>query len=470
MNAIAQFDSTVLDRLTNVEAEQGVLGSVLLNNRTLGALSFLKPEHFSEPVHAAIYTAVVARRTAGEMASVLTIVSDLPAFTVGDMGPSAYLAHLAASSWTVTETIASTAREIVALAVKRRLHGLGEGLQTAAAAPGMKASELIGSTEIELVRLADEIGRLNPQREIDGADVLTEIRDRMESGRHYKGVECGLAAIDNRLGGFAPGELIVVAGRPGMGKTAFGLSLARRAAHVGVGVGFDTVEMTKTALWHRLLSDEALVDETIAYKEIGRGRLTAAQFETIWRANDRLEELPLVVIDRGNKLSDVAGHIRHARKALEKRGKTLSLFVVDYLGLLQPSDRYAGQRVNEVGEISSTLKSLAKREGLAIIALHQLNRANESRSEDHRPRLSDLRDSGNLEQDADVVMFVYRDAYYIERPGYRTFASEGEKSAALLDCTMKMEVVIAKQRQGEIATETLWCDMSTNSVRDGERR
>lgn len=465
MNAVADISEGMP---INMEAEQGVLGAILLNNGILSAVSFLKPEHFHEPLNRVIFEAAQKRIQAGEAANALTLAGDLPAISDRDFTPAGYLAHLTANAWSSNSGIIPTARELVKLHARRELIVVASELSDMARAPGASPEDIIGVTESNIIHLSSELSALDiGKHEASPDEILFEVEERRRTGRHVKGIECGLQAIDRRLGGFAPGQMVVVAGRPGMGKTAFGLSLARRASRVGGGVGYISLEMPKADLWHRLLSDEANQGQAIPYKNIGRGNLNEPELDAVRRANERLKKLPLIIRDRGNRLSDLPGHIRAIRQRLEAFGKPLNLLVVDYLGLVQASDRYSGQRVNEVGEISATIKALAMREGICIMALHQLNRANEGR-DNKRPQLSDLRDSGNIEQDADVVMFVYRDAYYIER-GFRSFADEAERITALDATEHKLEVIVAKQRQGEVGACHLWVDMATNAVRDEQR-
>jgi replicative DNA helicase len=461
MNAPA----TIVAAPANLDLEEMVLGGLLLNNSLMGAVPFLAASHFSEPVHRTIFQAIAERVAAGRPASAVMLARELPPIDDSAVTMPSYLAHLVAEATMFGEQLVPAAREVVRWAARRRLAAAAAHLADGVTVPGASPEDVAATAEMELIEISDDLARLAEAAEGGPDDFLAEIGERMESGRHVKGVESGLVAVDRKLGGFAPGEFIVVAGRPGMGKTMLGLSLARRAANVGAGVGFVSLEMTRSAVWHRLLADEALSSEPIAYKAIARGRLGAGQYDAVRRANERLKALPLLIRDTGNRLSDMPAHVRACRKWLNRMGKPLDILIVDYLGLLAASDRYAGQKVNEVGEISATLKALAKREGLCIVALHQLNRANEARGE-YRPRLSDLRDSGNLEQDADVVMFVYRESYYIERPGYRTFADEDAKVTAESDARHRLELIVAKQRQGEIGTCRLWCDVATNSVRD----
>jgi len=452
----------------NLEAEKGVLGAILVNNDLYPAVcGFLRDDHFSEALNAEIYSAMGKRIAAGEKAKLLTIISDLPrnieGFSIGE-----YVAHLAAEAWTASDDIVGAAKEIVRTAARRQLMELSTGMAEQARTNGIPAHDIISASETALISLGDELHSLGHRDGSEDPDhILEAVGERMRSGRHWKGATCGLTALDNRLGGFGPGELIIIGARPSMGKTMMALAIGRKAAALGHGVGIISLEMPKAQLWHRLLADECEVARhTIAYDRIGKGLISPEEFATVEKANARLKKLPLWISDHGDRLSDMPGHIRNARRWLEKRGSELSILIVDYLGLMKPGDRYAGNRVGEVTEISSTLKSLAKREKLPIIALHQLNRANETAGRsDFRPRLSDLRDSGALEQDADVVMFVHRDSYYIER-GAIKFASEAEQAQAYLDAEHQLEILVSKNRQGTVGTSKLWCQMATNSVRD----
>lgn len=454
----------------NFEAEQALLGALLLNNDAFGSVSgFLRPEHFSEPAHQAIYEAIANRIRDGRPAGVLAVAPDIPPFADEKITVASYLAHLAAEAHTV-DHVAGMAREIVLTDAKRRLIGFAEGIDADARAPGASVSSVVSAAELGLIELSEDIGRLEPQKTANPDSIVDDIEQRVVDGNEWRGARSGLAAVDNIIGGFAPGDHVVIAGRPSMGKTALGLSVARRAAHIGAGVAYWSIEMSANQVWPRLITDEAEASgRKIAYSRVMRGKIDRIDLDDLKRAKDRLKTLPLRVLDRGNRLADFPGHIRSARRWLEaKRGKPLDLFVVDYLGLLRPGERYAGQRVNEVAEISETIKSLAKREGIPIIALHQLNRASEGR-DDYRPRLSELRESGAIEQDADVVIFVHREEYYLTRPGYRRFQDEAAKAEAIEKSAHKMEAIVAKNRNGPTGTAHLWCDMATNSVRDEER-
>lgn len=451
----------------SIEAEQAVLGCLLRQNSGIGAVSsFLKAEHFSEPIHQAIYAAILDRAAKGDAANAITLRGLLPAFDIDGMGEARYLAFLTAEGG--GGTVVDYGRAVYDLALRRALIAAGEDIANCGRSPppGFSAPEQAADAEHRLLQIQEQFpDPRQARREAGFEEVLLDIEDRRASGKHFRGVQCGLVDLDRRLGGFPAGTLVILGARPSMGKTLASLSMARRAAHLGVGVAFDSIEMSAEQVALRLLSDEAFAQgKVIPYKNAGEGRVQPEEVAALGRAGRVLHDLPLVVIDQGNRLADIPNHIRFARRHLKGRGADLALFFIDYLGLISPGDRYKGQRVHEVTEISNTLKALAKRENICIVALHQLNRANESRG-DKRPILSDLRDSGSLEQDADVVMFVHREAYYLERTGNSDMA-DIERHDKFEACKHDIEFIIAKQRQGPIGTITCWCDPAVNAVRD----
>lgn len=247
--------------------------------------------------------------------------------------------------------------------------------------------------------------------------------------------------------------------------SALALNIARSAAGRGDGVVFDSLEMTQPQVRSRLLADHLeRQGHRLSYTAIDRRLIQPGDVLPLRAAADSLEAMPLVIFDRGNRLDEIPGKIKEGRRRLARVGRELQLYVLDYLGLVRPTDRYRGDRVREVGEMSAALKTMAKQERLPFLVLQQLSRANEARK-DKRPTLSDLRDSGSLEQDGDAVLFVYREAYYHERPGY-TDETEAERDAALDRLGHEMEIIVAKQRQGPVGTVKVWCDVALNAVRD----
>lgn len=454
----------------SIEAEQCVLGCLLRRNDALpSVVAFLKAEHFHEPIHGTIYAALVERVQAGDNANAITLVGHLPALDVGGMDARRYLAHLTTEGGAASAV--DYARAVYDLALRRVLIEVGEDIANCGREPppGFSAAEQVADAEHRFLQIQEAWpDPRNDKPQASYEDVLLDIEDRRQSGRNLRGVSCGLLDLDRRLGGFPAGSLVIIGARPSMGKTLASLSMARAAAHQGVGVGFDSIEMSAEQVTLRLLSDEAFAQgKAIPYKNAGEGRVQPEEVSALSRAGRVLYDLPLAIIDKGNRLADIPSHIRDARRQVQERGAELGIFMIDYLGLLSPGDRYKGQRVHEVTEISNTLKALAKREGICIVALHQLNRANESRG-DKRPILSDLRDSGSLEQDADIVMFVHREAYYLERTG-NSDIPDIDRHDKLQACKHDIEFIVAKQRQGPIGTITCWCDPGLNAVRNAVR-
>lgn len=469
------------DDPTNVEAEQHFLGAALLNNDVLGDVAgFLEARHFSEPIHAELYRIMGEMLQAGRQVSPVTLHDFLPTTLKEIDGKPLghYVAKLVAET---TGPLAAHgfARAIHDDAVRRDLIEIGDSMAGWArkARPGESPSLQIADAEARLFNLSAEAARGERGADDDTLDsLMADIEERAARGGGTAGARCGIHSIDKRFGGFLPGQLILIGGRPGMGKSAFGISMARMAARAGTGVGLDSIEMTRPEVRVRLLADETEEQGyPVPYERITSAEFRDGELSAVRRAADGIRDMPLHIITAGNRLADIPGHIRAARKALAKRGANLGFYVIDYLGLLRGGDRYAGDRVNELGEISRTLKEVARREEVPIIALHQLNRGVESQTrDDKRPGLADLRGSGDLEQDADVVCFVYREHYYLSQPGARipkaddgdTRTDQERRVALAADCQNKMDLIIAKRRQGRTGVIHLWTNMATNAVRD----
>lgn len=452
-----------------LEVEQSLLGALLLNNTAYSLVSgFLRPDHFSEQLHGRIYEIIGKMIAAGTVANPLTVRGALPPEIEGLGSAGAYVAHLAAEATTVINA-PDYARIVHEFALRRAAAALGSDLTAAAGAVGASARDLLASAEIRLMALGEDAAVGDPNKAGGGQgyeDVLKDAEERLRDGRHLRGATTSFMDLDDKLGGLLPGDLILIGARPSMGKTCIALSMARRMARMGIGVGVDSLEMREGALRYRLLSDELEHDlASVPYKSIAEGRFEEKMLPRVRKAAERLKAIPLSIIDSGNRLAEIPAHIRRARKECEAKGAALQVFMIDYLGLIRPGDRYAGNRVSEVTEISNTIKALAKREHVAIVALHQLSRANEGR-DDKRPRLSDLRDSGALEQDADVVMFVHREYYYLSKPGHAGGMDKADRMGRMVDEEHVMEIIIDKQRSGPTGAVRLWCDMATNSVRN----
>ena len=447
----------------NFEMEQALLGTVLADNGAYHRVSeTVRPEHFADPLHGKLYDAIAKLVDRGQVASVLSMKTFFeadPAMKAG--GGPAYLARLYASSGPAEEapTYASHVRDLY---LRRKLIQLSEGASAAAYSPNVNEDALkqIEGLERGLFDLA-ETGNIGGgfksfTASLTIAAELAEVAHRRKGG--LVGVGTGFRALDRLLGGMHPSDLVVLAGRPSMGKTALATNIAFHAARAyrtevndkgseevveGAKVGFFSLEMSNDQLVNRVVSEQARIPS----QKIRQGQLNNADFDRYLEEVGKLEGLPLY-INEAPALS--MGALRTEARRL-KRQHGLGLIVVDYLQLLVGSGRGGSEnRVEEVSEISRGLKTLAKELHVPVLALSQLSRAVEQRTDKH-PLLSDLRESGTIEQDADVVMFVYREEYYLER-------SDKKGSPEHIDSMGKAEVIIAKQRHGPTGTAHLKFD------------
>ena len=272
-------------------------------------------------------------------------------------------------------------------------------------------------------------------------------------------------------GGLQRGEFIVLAGRPGMGKSALAVTIARLMACAGLNVLLNSLEMTKEAVADRALADIAWQrGDPIAYSSISRGRVTMAQAERLAEAVRTFRGLPLRIDPQGGlSVSQIAARARKCKRTLERKGKTLDALIIDHMHITRASDRYAGNAVRETTEISGALKALAKELNIPVIALAQLSRKVEER-DNKRPTLSDLRESGAIEQDADLIAFLFREAYYLANMTCDDAAAEGKRIARLAEVENVVEVNIAKQRNGPVGAVPLYCDIACNVFRDLQDR
>jgi replicative DNA helicase len=452
----------------NVDAEQALLGAILLNNDAFYRVSdFLEPTHFYEPVHRDIYEVAGKIIRAGKSADPTTIKTHLPEQLLPDVTMAQYLAKLAAEATTVLNA-ADYGQAIYDTAIRRNLILVGEDM-VATAYDGsdveMTPNKQIEKVEGELFQLAEK-GRYDGGFQNFSSALSASIQMAGEAYQRdggLSGVSTGLDDMDRQMGGLQRSDLIILAGRPAMGKTslvtniAFNIAKAYRSeveadGHIkttnGGIVGFFSLEMSSEQLATRILAEQA----EISSSDIRRGRIHDSQFSKLVDVSNMMSKLPLYIDDTGG--ISVAQLAARARRL--KRQKGLDCLIVDYLQLLSGSSKSSSQnRVQELTEITTTLKALAKELEIPVIALSQLSRQVEARDDKH-PQLADLRESGSIEQDADVVMFVYREEYYLKNkepkegtPEHMTWQGEMEKVHG------KAEVIIAKQRHGPTGTVQL---------------
>jgi replicative DNA helicase len=445
----------------NIEVEQALLGAVLVNNEAFYRVSdFLNPDHFFEPIHQRIYELAAGLVRAGKIATPVTLKTFLPAdLDVAGLTASQYLARLAAEATTVINA-EDYGRTIYDLALRRSLITIGEEMVNEAYDAPVDSSprDQIEAAERNLYELA-ETGRYDGgfQRFAQALTTAVDMAARayQRDGR-LSGLATGLRDLDRMMGGLQPSDLVIIAGRPGMGKTALATNIAYNIARAWRGevrpdgrivaanggiVGFFSLEMSAEQLATRIISEQT---EIPSYR-IRRGEIDPSDFDRIAEAAREMETTPLYIDETGGL--SIAQLAARARRLKRQRG--LDVMVVDYIQLLQGSSRRAVEgRVHEVTEITTNLKALAKELNIPILALSQLSRQVENR-DDKRPQLSDLRESGSIEQDADVVMFVFREEYYLKNREPRAGTEEFFKWQADMEAVHgRAEVIIGKQRHG----------------------
>jgi replicative DNA helicase len=474
----------------NAEIEAALLGAVLTNNRAFERVSdFLRAEHFYEPVHGRIYAALEKLIEQGQIASPLTLKHYFEKDeALAAVGGSQYLFDLAASVVTVINAI-DYGRTIYDLFLRRQLIELGEDIVNDAYEPEIEspASGQIETAEQRLYDLSNS-GELERGYVSLGDAARMAVESAEEAFRrdsHVVGITTGLRDLDNKLGGLHPSDLLILAGRPAMGKSALAANIAFNAAEAfqervdengrtiteGGHVLFFSLEMSAEQLAARILSEQA----RISSDAIRRGEITSEEFNRLVVASQKLHRLPLY-LDDSPGLS-ISGLRTRARRL--KRQKKLHMIVVDYLQLLQPAPgRRTDNRVQEISEITRGLKMLAKELEVPVLALSQLSRQVEQR-EDKRPQLADLRESGSIEQDADVVMFIFREEYYLEKgepiqgldEAQEKFSNRSEQWAERLEHVRNTaSVIIAKQRHGPVGTIDLYFDGKFTHFDDLDRQ
>lgn len=450
----------------NLAAEQALLGILLIKNDAYNSIGdFLQAEHFFEPVHGRIFDAIRKFIEKAQIANPVTLKFFFDNDeALANLGGSKYLVELANSAG-MTINAEDYGRAIYDLALKRELVTIGEQLTKDAFEANLDdpAMQQIERTEQTLFTLATSgsVERNTKHLSASLAESIARTESAYRNSGRVTGCTTGFIDLDKLLGGFQNSDLVIIAGRPSMGKTALATNMAMNAATAFMenhreaatgkkpkSVGFFSLEMSSEQLAGRLLAGATGLNSS----KLRRGELSTDDFGRLVEGSNTLSELP-IYIDDTPALSISALRTRARRL---KRMHNLSLLVIDYLQLLRGSTHTAQQsRVLEVSEITQGLKAIAKELDIPVIALSQLSRAVEQR-EDKRPQLADLRESGSIEQDSDVVMFVFREEYYLSRampregtPKHSEWQEEMGKVHGMA------EVLVAKQRHGPIGSVKL---------------
>ena len=452
----------------NIEAEAAFLGAILIDNRVMEDLRTpLRPEHFFEPLHGRLYERIA---TLVDRQAVATPVTLKPYFesdpALKELGGITYLARLTADGQGLLAA-RELAEQIYDLALLRELVSVGRTMVEGAldTSEDIAPMQQIERAEAALYTVAEGASSGNEAQQFGSATntALAMIEHALNSGGHISGTTTGLTSVNEKVGGLHKSDLVILAGRPGMGKTSLATNIAFNAADrllrdiedgiskeksVGAAVAFFSLEMSADQLATRILAEQAEISSEL----LRMGKISREDFQQLSFASQRLAELPLFIDDTPG-LSIAALRTRARRL---KRRHNIGLIVIDYLQLLSGSSRAQDNRVNEISEISRGLKTLAKELEVPVIALSQLSRAVEQR-EDKKPMLSDLRESGSIEQDADMVWFVYREDYYVNAtepkyPAENDPPDVVEKWEAwrqkMEQVTGLAELIVAKQRHG----------------------
>jgi len=467
----------------NTEAEQALLGAILINNTAYYRVcEFLQPEHFGNAVHGRIFAAIGKLLGRGQIANPVTLKNLFDQDgALTEIGGAQYLARLAGAAAAIINA-EDYGRAVHDLYLRRELIGLGEDVVNDAFRqdlddPAVEQIERAEQKLFELATAGEAEGGPQPfARALTSAITMAEAAFKRDG--KTVGVATNFVDLDKKLGGLHPSDLIILAGRPSMGKTSLATNIAFGAAKAyrstrgpdgrlivedGAVVGFFSLEMSAEQLATRILAEESGVSSD----RIRRGEVRREDFDKFVAASHRLASVPLYIDD--TPALSVAALRTRARRL--KRQQGLGMIVIDYLQLMRPSaqSRAMENRVQEVSDITRGLKAIAKELEVPVIACSQLSRAVEQR-EDKRPQLADLRESGSIEQDSDVVMFIFREEYYLSRaePTHRPeetpekFNDRYERWKERCEASYGLaDVIIAKQRHGPIGTVKLHFEAET---------
>lgn len=439
----------------NIEAEQQLLGAMFSNNANLDRVSGdLKAEHFFESLHADIYTEMLADQMRGRQFSPVTMRARFEEDSrISEMGGIGYLARLLGASVSAAYC-ADYAAIIIDMAGKRKIQ---EAMREASEgiSAGKETPELIKGLDAKLSSVTT--GGVKNSLSITKAmtEALSALYDQSE-GVSTGGVTTGRQALNERLGGFFNQDFIVLGGRPSMGKTALATSICLSVARSGRPVAFVSAEMGSTPLVHRFWSEMS----GVPYFGMRQpASLTEGEVRQITQAASELADMPIEIVP--DDVLDINA-IRAACHRIRREFGDLGLVVVDYMQLLNGDGKFQQERI---ANISRGLKQMAKSLDCPVIALSQLSRGVEDR-DNKRPLLSDLRDSGQIEQDADVVLFCYRDHYYLSKQKPTGIEKRVDWESDCSRTRNEMEVITAKQRMGPTGSDTIGCDIGINRFWD----
>lgn len=460
----------------NIEAEQALLGAALMNADAYDMTADIAgPDDFFDPVHARLWCTIGTLRADGGAVTMALLKAAFGTQATEELAPGRTLAWYVSQLGQEAASVVSApdyAKVIRQLADRRRIiEACAEAADRAYAGADTKPTDIASAAIQGLDAVASSAAPAHSKAiDLGGAteDALAKCEAIADRRAKPFEISWGLRSFNLKSNGLEPGDFVVIGGRPSMGKSTLGLSLALDQAKSGQGTYFVSLEMTGQQLGQRALSWRAFnrLHNPVTYKDLRGGNVTQEQREVLHQANEDLRHYPLIVEQEGGlTIGQISARARKHKVAMERAGRPLRTMWVDHLGIIRPTDRYKGQRVQEVTEFTGALKALAKELGITIVALCQLSRATESR-DDKRPTLADFRDSGSIEQDTDIVIGVYRSSYYLERKSVRT----PEEDEEFLQTQNRMEAIFLKQRQGDTGAVLLYASMPANYICDLDSR
>lgn len=441
--------------LDEVDVELTLLGSLFVAPEMFQLLAEgIKPEWFSDPMARYLFETALKLHNEGSRLSAPAIVAALPMDCNG-IPRGAFYARAAASAMP-TQAIPGLISTMKDRWSRRALIDTANHLREMATRFEADPYELA----FDAVQVLDTVNATKTAHRGKSFDeALDDIADASANENKRRGFSTGLMALNTAISGYQPGQLYVVAGRPGMGKSAFMCSSLRRTAENGTGVAIFSLEMTAAEIAARCLSDA--LDDTRApfYGNIVKGALKTSEIELVGIANDSMRGLPMHVEDEARfTMSEISVRCRQLKAEMAAKGIRLGVVCIDHMGLVTPSNRYAGNKVAEAAEVSGAARAMAKELDCCVLLLCQLSREVEKR-DDKRPSLADLRWSGEIEQDAHVVAFLYREAYYLQQ-------KQDAEPWQVQDAKNKLEFLVRKNRNGETSDIHLWCSIGHSSIRD----
>lgn len=464
-----------LPRPHNLDIEQQLLGELLMDNGAVEPLAaFLMPEHFAEPLHGRLYKAISNAVKSGHLASPFTLKNELETDeALKSIGGMQYIATLCGCARDCLDAV-GWGKQIHSMAFRRRLVATAHDILDAAQEASIEFTpERIADYAENLLTAATAEASPNAvDRFRDLGSITSGVLRAIDGGKSEPSVPFGLRAIDEATGGMRAGELIIIGARPGMGKTAVACHIAQYAARQGVGVGFFSMEMSASAITLRILTSLAFdrsrtVFENPAYEAARKGKLSDGQKAELFALEGMMQKIPLRIHEgRGLTPGGIVLAAKRLANELQSSGTPLGLIIVDHLQKVKPDRHLNGNKVGEMTEISDALQKMAGTLKVAVVALSQLNRQSEKR-DDRRPELGDLRESGSIEQDADMVLLLYREAYYHSKKepdkasdGHMDWFNTWDKIKHRLD------IQIAKQRNGPEGRHEVYFDAPSSALGD----